>query len=95
MQAGQILLVLPGHSCVLKVHTSISYGTKSSDELIQRNFSLAVEVRAAQDSPAVLQRGEYVHGAPLGLGTKHLITCHNLLVPAQNEGNGMKSLMFN
>ncbi|KAM6901587.1 alpha-protein kinase 2 isoform 1-T1 [Lycodopsis pacificus] len=43
MQAGPILLLLPGHSCVLKVHNSISYGTKNNDELIQKNFSLAVE----------------------------------------------------
>ncbi|XP_056288542.1 alpha-protein kinase 2 [Pseudoliparis swirei] len=57
MQAGQILLVLPGHSCVLKVHTSISYGTKSSDELIQRNFSLAVEECHVQNTAR-----EYIKG---------------------------------
>ena len=45
MQAGQIPLLLPGHSCVLKVHNAISYGTNNNEELIQRNFSLAVEVR--------------------------------------------------
>ncbi|XP_037608676.1 alpha-protein kinase 2 isoform X2 [Sebastes umbrosus] len=43
MQAGQIPLVLPGHSCVLKVHNAISYGTKNNDELVQKNFTLAVE----------------------------------------------------
>ncbi|KAK5852184.1 hypothetical protein PBY51_023673 [Eleginops maclovinus] len=43
MQAGQIPLLLPGHSCVLKVHTSISYGTTNNDELVQKNFTLAVE----------------------------------------------------
>uniref|UniRef100_A0A7N6FD15 non-specific serine/threonine protein kinase n=2 Tax=Anabas testudineus TaxID=64144 RepID=A0A7N6FD15_ANATE len=43
LQAGQIPLLVPGHSCVLKVHNSISYGTKNNDELVQKNFSLAVE----------------------------------------------------
>ncbi|XP_029300870.1 alpha-protein kinase 2 isoform X2 [Cottoperca gobio] len=43
MQAGQITFLLPGHSCVLKVHSSISYGTKNNDELVHRNFTLAVE----------------------------------------------------
>ncbi|KAJ4921553.1 hypothetical protein JOQ06_024480 [Pogonophryne albipinna] len=43
MQAGQIPLLLPGHCCVLKVHNSISYGTKNNDELVQKNFTLAVE----------------------------------------------------
>ncbi|KAK2872415.1 hypothetical protein Q8A67_022312 [Cirrhinus molitorella] len=33
----------PGHPCVLKVHNAISYGTKNNDELIQKNYSLAVE----------------------------------------------------
>lgn len=50
MQSGQIPLFLPGHPCVLKVHNAISYGTKNNDELIQKNFSLAVEVRASQQS---------------------------------------------
>lgn len=45
LQAGQIPLLVAGHSCVLKVHNSLSYGTKNNDELIQKNFSLAVEVR--------------------------------------------------
>lgn len=44
LQAGQIPLLVPGHSCVLKVHNSISYGTKNNDELVQKNFTLAVEV---------------------------------------------------
>ncbi|TDH02147.1 hypothetical protein EPR50_G00169960 [Perca flavescens] len=43
LQAGQISLLLPGCSCVLKVHNAISYGTKNNDELVQKNFSLAVE----------------------------------------------------
>lgn len=44
LHTGQIPLLLPGHSCVLKVHNAISYGTKNNDELIQKNFTLAVEV---------------------------------------------------
>ncbi|XP_040277006.1 alpha-protein kinase 2 [Bufo bufo] len=33
----------PGHLCVLKVHNSIAYGAKNSDELLQRNYKLAVQ----------------------------------------------------
>ncbi|XP_062868142.1 alpha-protein kinase 2 [Trichomycterus rosablanca] len=33
----------PGSSCVLKVHNSISYGAKDNDELVQKNYNLAVE----------------------------------------------------
>lgn len=47
LNVGQIPLLLPGHPCVLKVHNSISYGTKNNDELIQKNFTLAVEVRTS------------------------------------------------
>ncbi|XP_057675590.1 alpha-protein kinase 2 [Corythoichthys intestinalis] len=36
-------LLPAGPSCVLKVHTAISYGTKNNDDLVQKNFSLAVE----------------------------------------------------
>lgn len=50
LQAGQIPLLLSGHPCVLKVHNSISYGTKNIDERVQKNFSLAVEVRTSRDS---------------------------------------------
>lgn len=68
LQVGQIPLLLPGHSCVLKVHNSISYGTKSNDELVQKNFSLAVEVRTSQDSdvgPSQLKvQLHYVHKRP-------------------------------
>ncbi|XP_069566833.1 alpha-protein kinase 2 isoform X1 [Brachyistius frenatus] len=45
MHTGQIPLLLPGHSGVLKVHNAVSYGTNNSDELVQKNFTLAVEVR--------------------------------------------------
>lgn len=44
MQAGQIPLLVPGHSCVLKVHNSLNYGTNNNNELVQKNFDLAVEV---------------------------------------------------
>ncbi|XP_045923267.1 alpha-protein kinase 2 [Micropterus dolomieu] len=43
LHAGHIPMLLPGHSCVLKVHNAISYGTKNNDELVERNFTLAVE----------------------------------------------------
>ncbi|XP_041110370.1 uncharacterized protein LOC121318120 [Polyodon spathula] len=32
-----------GHACVLKVHNAIAYGTKNNDELIQKNYNLAVQ----------------------------------------------------
>ncbi|XP_051906141.1 alpha-protein kinase 2 isoform X2 [Hippocampus zosterae] len=35
--------LLAGPSCVLKVHTAISYGIKNNDDLVKRNYSLAVE----------------------------------------------------
>ncbi|XP_067339235.1 alpha-protein kinase 2 [Channa argus] len=50
LQAGKIPLLLPGHTCVLKVHNAISYGTKNNDELIQKNFSLAVEECQVQNT---------------------------------------------
>ncbi|XP_071989592.1 alpha-protein kinase 2 [Engystomops pustulosus] len=33
----------PGHLCVLKVHNAIAYGTKNNDELVQKNYKLAVQ----------------------------------------------------
>ncbi|XP_041328157.1 LOW QUALITY PROTEIN: alpha-protein kinase 2 [Pyrgilauda ruficollis] len=33
----------PGHPCVLKVHSALAYGTKSRDELLQKNYSLALQ----------------------------------------------------
>ncbi|XP_076614852.1 alpha-protein kinase 2 [Chaetodon auriga] len=50
LQAGQINLLVPGHSCVLKVHNAISYGTKNNEELIQKNFTLAVEECQVQNT---------------------------------------------
>ncbi|KAK2819265.1 hypothetical protein Q5P01_024826 [Channa striata] len=50
LQAGKIPLLVPGHSCVLKVHNAISYGTKNNDELVQKNFSLAVEECQVQNT---------------------------------------------
>lgn len=47
LQTGHTPLSLQGGSCVLKVHNSISYGTKSNEELVQKNFNLAVEVYAS------------------------------------------------
>ncbi|KAJ8415580.1 hypothetical protein AAFF_G00425600 [Aldrovandia affinis] len=36
-------LFAPGHPCVLKVHNAICYGTKKNEELICKNYNLAVE----------------------------------------------------
>ncbi|KAL4623092.1 hypothetical protein GN956_G19323 [Arapaima gigas] len=33
----------PGQSCVLKVHNSVSYGTRNNEELVCRNYNLAAE----------------------------------------------------
>ncbi|KAG8010775.1 Alpha-protein kinase 2 [Nibea albiflora] len=50
LNMGQIPLLLPGHPCVLKVHNAISYGTKNNDELIEKNFNLAVEECQVQNT---------------------------------------------
>ncbi|XP_029025662.1 alpha-protein kinase 2 [Betta splendens] len=50
LRAGRIPRLVPGHSCVLKVHNSISYGTKNNDELVRKNFSLAVEECQVQNT---------------------------------------------
>ncbi|XP_011479976.1 alpha-protein kinase 2 isoform X1 [Oryzias latipes] len=50
MQAGQIPLLVPGDSCVLKVHNSLSYGTNNNNELVQKNFDLAVEECQVQNT---------------------------------------------
>ncbi|XP_036386001.1 alpha-protein kinase 2 [Megalops cyprinoides] len=33
----------PGHPCVLKVHNAVSHGTKNNEELVHKNYNLAVE----------------------------------------------------
>ncbi|XP_067401564.1 alpha-protein kinase 2 isoform X2 [Emydura macquarii macquarii] len=40
---GLVPIFGPGHPCVLKVHTAISYGTKTKDELVQKNYKLAMQ----------------------------------------------------
>ncbi|XP_038130908.1 alpha-protein kinase 2 isoform X1 [Cyprinodon tularosa] len=50
LKAGQIPLFVPGNSCVLKVHNSISYGTKNNDDILQKNFNLAVEECQVQNT---------------------------------------------
>ncbi|KAL4617334.1 alpha-protein kinase 2 [Arapaima gigas] len=40
---GLLPFFTPGHACVLKVHTAISYGTKNHEELICKNYNLAME----------------------------------------------------
>ncbi|OCU02645.1 alpha-protein kinase 2 [Xenopus laevis] len=43
VMCGLLPVFNPGHLCVLKVHNAIAYGTKNSDELVQRNYKLAVQ----------------------------------------------------
>jgi len=45
LREGNLPRFNPGHPCVLKVHNVISYGTKNNEELVQKNYNLAVEVR--------------------------------------------------
>ncbi|XP_053909324.1 alpha-protein kinase 2 [Cuculus canorus] len=40
---GLVPVFGPGHSCVLKVHNAILYGTKSKDDLVQKNYKLALQ----------------------------------------------------
>ncbi|XP_074667580.1 alpha-protein kinase 2-like isoform X1 [Strix aluco] len=40
---GLVPVFSPGHPCVLKVHNAITYGTKSKDDLIQKNYKLALQ----------------------------------------------------
>lgn len=46
VRPGMTTLFGPGHACVLKVHSSIGYAAQSNDEVLQKNYNLAVEVRA-------------------------------------------------
>ncbi|KAM8960903.1 alpha-protein kinase 2 [Pelodytes ibericus] len=43
VMCGLLPVFNPGHLCVLKVHNAIAYGTKSNDELVQKNYNLAVQ----------------------------------------------------
>ncbi|KAJ8261411.1 hypothetical protein COCON_G00171340 [Conger conger] len=47
---GMLPVFSPGHPCVLKVHNAISQGTRNSDELIRKNYSLAVEECCVQNT---------------------------------------------
>ncbi|KAM6109678.1 LOW QUALITY PROTEIN: alpha-protein kinase 2 [Phoenicopterus ruber ruber] len=40
---GLVPVFGPGHPCVLKVHNAITYGTKSKDDLVQKNYRLALQ----------------------------------------------------
>ncbi|XP_009872050.1 PREDICTED: alpha-protein kinase 2, partial [Apaloderma vittatum] len=40
---GLVPVFGPGHACVLKVHNAITYGTKSKDDLVQKNYKLALQ----------------------------------------------------
>lgn len=41
---GLVPVFSPGHACVLKVHNAVTYGTKSRDDLVQKNYRLALQV---------------------------------------------------
>lgn len=43
---GLVPVFSPGHPCVLKVHNAIAYGTKNNDELVKKNYKLAMQVKA-------------------------------------------------
>ncbi|XP_077319047.1 alpha-protein kinase 2 isoform X2 [Lithobates pipiens] len=43
VMCGLLPVFNPGHLCVLKVHNAIAYGTKTNDELVQKNYKLAVQ----------------------------------------------------
>ncbi|XP_067232059.1 alpha-protein kinase 2 isoform X3 [Chanodichthys erythropterus] len=43
LREGNLPRFNPGHPCVLKVHNGINYGIKNNEELVQKNYSLAVE----------------------------------------------------
>nr|XP_009485226.1 PREDICTED: alpha-protein kinase 2 [Pelecanus crispus] len=40
---GLVPVFSPGHPCVLKVHNAITYGIKSNDDLVQKNYKLALQ----------------------------------------------------
>uniref|UniRef100_A0ACB8EPP6 Uncharacterized protein n=1 Tax=Sphaerodactylus townsendi TaxID=933632 RepID=A0ACB8EPP6_9SAUR len=40
---GLVPVFSPGHLCVLKVHNAIAYGTKNNDELVKKNYKLALQ----------------------------------------------------
>ncbi|XP_013801417.1 alpha-protein kinase 2 [Apteryx mantelli] len=40
---GLVPVFSPGHPCVLKVHSAIMYATKSKDDLVQKNYKLALQ----------------------------------------------------
>ncbi|XP_075040968.1 alpha-protein kinase 2 isoform X2 [Mixophyes fleayi] len=43
VMCGLLPVFNSGHLCVLKVHNAIAYGTKTNDELVQKNYKLAVQ----------------------------------------------------
>ncbi|KAF7243997.1 Alpha-protein kinase 2 [Varanus komodoensis] len=40
---GLVPVFSPGHPCVLKVHNAIVYGTRNNDELVKKNYRLALQ----------------------------------------------------
>uniref|UniRef100_A0A4W3HFX0 Alpha-type protein kinase domain-containing protein n=1 Tax=Callorhinchus milii TaxID=7868 RepID=A0A4W3HFX0_CALMI len=47
---GLLPLFDSGHSCVLKIHNTIAYGTKSNNDLIELNYKLAVQECQVQNT---------------------------------------------
>ncbi|KAL0965889.1 hypothetical protein UPYG_G00287260 [Umbra pygmaea] len=43
IKAGMVPVFTQGHPCVLKVHNAMRYGTKNNEELVQKNYNLAIE----------------------------------------------------
>ncbi|KAJ7986827.1 hypothetical protein DPEC_G00332440 [Dallia pectoralis] len=43
LQAGMVTVFTQDHPCVLKVHSAICHGTKNNEEVVQKNYNLAVE----------------------------------------------------
>ncbi|XP_077203000.1 alpha-protein kinase 2 [Paroedura picta] len=47
---GLVPVFSPGHPCVLKVHNAIAYGTKNNDELVKKNYKLAMQECCIQNT---------------------------------------------
>ncbi|XP_071436800.1 alpha-protein kinase 2 [Pithys albifrons albifrons] len=50
VRRGLAPVFAPGHPCVLKVHSALTCGTGSTEELVQRNYSLALQECCVQNA---------------------------------------------
>ncbi|XP_067913020.1 alpha-protein kinase 2 [Heterodontus francisci] len=64
---GFVPLFDPGHNCVLKIHNAILHGTKTSSELIQQNYILAVQAGGTYPIPHVTQSSFFSRVIPIYL----------------------------